>query len=276
MITNLNNRLRVALVAVVALAGATLTARADAPAGLPAGKEVLEKAIEKSGGRAAYEAVKNRVSTIKMSIPAAGVNGTMTMRQTADGNALMEAELPQVGTIKTGLSDGVLWEMNPMTGVRIIDGTEKQQQVRAFTLNSELNPEKFYKSIETTGKEKVGDREAFVVKLTSEAGDVETRYYDAENFRLLKVEGTVKSPMGEIQTVSEMSDWKTFDKIEMPTKITQTVQGMQIITTMEKVEHNVTIDPAVFELPEDVKKMKEGGAAPAAPGARGKLGGGVR
>lgn len=226
-----------------------------APAALPEGAAVLEKSLEMGGGRAAFEKVKSRVSTVKMKVEQVGIEGTITMHQSADGNALMVANLPGVGETRTGLTDGVLWEISPMTGVRIIEGPEKQQQLRAFRLNAELEPEKFFRKIETVGREKVGDRDAFKLVLTPTEGEPETRYYDAENFRLLRVEMSVQSPMGAIRATSDMSDYKTVDGMDLPHTIVQSFQGMKFVTTMTEVKHNVEIDPAIFALPEDVKKL---------------------
>lgn len=239
---------------------------------LPTGAAVLEKSLEMTGGRAAFEQVKSRVSTVKLKMEQVGIEGTITMQQTADGNALMVANLPGIGETRTGLTDGVVWESNPMTGVRVVEGAEKQQQLRALRLNAELQPDKYFRKIETVGREKVGDRETFKVVLTPTDGEPETRYYDAENFRLLRVETAVQSPMGVIRATSDMSDYKQVDGMDMPHVIVQSLQGMKIVTTMDEVKHNVEIDPSVFALPEDVKKLLDHPKppAPVKPAPRGR------
>lgn len=238
---------------------------------LPTGAAVLEKSLEMTGGRAAFEQVKSRVSTVKLKMEQVGIEGTITMQQTADGNALMVANLPGIGETRTGLTDGVVWESNPMTGVRVVEGAEKQQQLRAFRLNAELQPDKYFRKIETVGREKVGDRETFKVVLTPTDGEPETRYYDAENFRLLRVETAVQSPMGVIRATSDMSDYKQVDGMDMPHVIVQSFQGMKIVTTMVEVKHNVEIDPSVFALPEDVKLLDNPKPpAPVKPAPRGR------
>jgi len=247
--------LSLSLICLASVVGLSTRALAEPPTALPTGAAVLEKSLEMTGGRAAFEKVKSRVSTVKMKIEQVGIEGTLTMQQTLDGNALMVLDLPGVGQTKTGLTDGVVWESSPMTGVRVVEGAEKQQQLRAFRLNAELQPEKYFSKIETVGREKVGDREAFKVVLTPNEGESETRYYDAENYRLLRVVSSVQSPMGVIQATSDMSDYKQVDGMDMPHTIVQSFQGMRIVTTMVDVKHNVEIDPSVFALPEDVKKL---------------------
>lgn len=250
-------RFAFSVAACLAVLGLSSTGRCEPPSvdRLPEGAAVLEKSLELAGGRAAFEKVKTRVSRMKMKIEQVGIEGTITTQQNAEGNALMVVDLPGVGETRTGLSDGIVWELSPMTGVRIIEGAEKQQQLRAFRLNAELQPETFFSKIETVGRAKVGDRDTFKLVLTPRQGDPETRFYDVENFRLLRVEMSVQSPMGAVQATSDMSDFKQVDGMEMPHTIVQSFKGARVVTTMVEVKHNVEIDPAVFALPEDVRKM---------------------
>ncbi|HMO26526.1 MAG TPA: hypothetical protein PKB10_09665 [Tepidisphaeraceae bacterium] len=233
---------------------ALLTPMLRAQASLPSGKQIIEQSIEKAGGREAASKVRTRITELTMSIPTVNIDGRMTLTQDAD-NALVEVELAGMGKTRTGLSNGVVWEDSPMTGVRIVEGAEREQQLRTFKLNSDLDYEKYYESIETVGKEEVDGRNAFKIKLTPKTGSPETRYYDAENFQLLKLEGSVESAMGQIQMVSKFSDYKEFDGLLTPTTVTQTVQGMELITKVTSIRNNVEIAPGTFELPESVKQM---------------------
>lgn len=239
---------------IATLAVALFTSSLPAQDSLPSGKDVVEKSIEKLGGREAAAKVKTRITELTMSIPAVNIEGKMTMTQDAE-NALVEVDLAGMGKTRTGLTNGVVWEESPMTGVRIVEGAEREQQVRTFKLNSDLDYEKHYESIETVGKEDVDGRPAFKVKLTPKTGSAETRFYDAENYQLVRLEGSVDSAMGQITMVSKFSDYKEVDGLWTPMTITQTVQGMELITKVTAIKNNVEIAPGTFELPEAVKQM---------------------
>jgi hypothetical protein len=242
--------------ALMMLAAASFAGVARA-ADLPEAKTILEKNLEATGGRAAMEKVKSRVTTIQMDIAAAGISGKLMMYQQGE-NALMEADLAGVGTTKAGMSGGVVWESSPMTGTRVVDGPEKAQQMRSFAIASELHPEKYFKDMKTVGEDEVNGRKVYKVQLTPNEGSPESRFYDQENYQLLKVESTVQSQMGEMTTVSLFSDFRKEGDFTMPHTVTQTVSNMEIVNKLIEVKDNVEIDPSKFELPEDVKKLMAG------------------
>ena len=58
-------------------------ARGQAKPDLPTADTVMNQYIEATGGKAAYEKIKNRVSTGTIEIPAANLKGTIKLTQAA-------------------------------------------------------------------------------------------------------------------------------------------------------------------------------------------------
>jgi outer membrane lipoprotein-sorting protein len=224
----------------------------------PTGEEVLDRYIEATGGKEAYEKVKSRVVSGKMSIPAQGVSGDIQIFQKAPNFTYMTISIPQLGgKIERGFDGEVGWEKNPMTGTRIVEGEEKQQLIRESTINSEINWRDNYTKVENLGTEQVDGKKTYKVKMTSKNGNEETRYYDADSGLLLKSEMTVKNAQGEFPIVATPSDWREVDGIKMPFKSTQSLTsvGLEQILQLEKIENNTDIPDDKFELPADVKEL---------------------
>ena len=104
----------------------------------PTGEQVLERYIEATGGRAAYEKVTSRVTTGKFSVPAQGLNAEMVSYSKAPNLTYMTIDLTGMGKIERGYYGEIEWEKNPQTGTRIVEGEEKVQFEQQARLNSEL------------------------------------------------------------------------------------------------------------------------------------------
>jgi hypothetical protein len=228
----------------------------EAATKLPAGEEVLDNFIKATGGKAAYESVKNRTSTGSVDIPAAGLKGTVVTTQAEPNLARISMELPGVGKTEQGTDGETVWEKNPVTGVRILDSAERDMMLRQFQFNAELNWKTAYKSAETVGIEDVGGKPAYKVKMIANDGSVVFNYYDKASSLLVKSESVFKSQMGELPISVIVSDYKEVDGIKMPMLATQTMQGMEMKLVTEKVEHNTTLAADAFALPDDVKALK--------------------
>ncbi len=108
-------------VVVLAAAGARLRAADE----LPKAETILDKSIEATGGKAAFEKLHNTVIAGSMELAAMGIKGTMSITKAEPDKILTEIEIAGIGSIKEGYDGKVAWEINPMQGARIKDGDEK-------------------------------------------------------------------------------------------------------------------------------------------------------
>lgn len=223
----------------------------------PTGEEIIEKYIEVTGGRAAYQKAKTRAITAKMAIAAQGLNGNISIWQKAPNMSYMTIELAGVGKIERGNNGEVAWEKNPLMGTRLLEGDEKYQADREADMYGDLNYKQNYSKIEYKGTAEVDGAKAHKVEMTGKTGNVETRYYDAESGLLLQNEMVAKSPQGEFPIVAASSDWQDVDGVKMPFKSTQDFKsiGMQQVVEIVDVKTNVEIPDSKFDLPDDVKAM---------------------
>jgi hypothetical protein len=104
--------------------------------------------------------------------------------------------------------------------------------------------------IALAGKEKVGDRDAFVLTVTPADGPASRVFVDAETYLALRSVSTIELPeVGNLEQTVEFSDFRDVDGIKVPflVKGSSSVQTFTIKVT--KIEHNVRVDPALFTKP---------------------------
>lgn len=222
---------------------------------LPKADDLLDKYIEVTGGKAAYEKVKNRITKGSLEIAGAGVKGTLTIFQAAPAQMLTRVDFEQLGRTSQGVIDGIAFEQSPITGDRILTGDEKATALRTARFDAEVNWREIYPKVETTGVEEIDGKPAYKVVLTPKEGSPTTNYYDKESGLVVRSDSTIKSPMGEIPIMTYLSDYKKTEGLLMPMKTRQKVLTQEIVITIEDVKQNVEMPKDALTLPEDIKAL---------------------
>jgi hypothetical protein len=235
-------------------ASTTPPAAGPAAAGqLPAAEKVLDDYIAATGGRAAYEKLETRVSSGSFALTAMNQRGTFTMMQAAPRKMYLSIEMPGIGKEERGTDGETAWSKSAMTGNRIVDGEERAQMLRTAALRSDILWRELYTKVETVAAEDVGGRKTYKLAFHTPEGTVEHRNYDAETKLLLRTTLTEKSAMGEVPVESTSSDYRKAGEFLLAHKAVIKAMSMEQVLTLEKIEHNVPIDPKLFEVPADVR-----------------------
>jgi outer membrane lipoprotein-sorting protein len=104
--------------------------------------------------------------------------------------------------------------------------------------------------LEVTGKEKVADRDAYVLTVTPASGPVSRVYIDAQSYLPVKSITTVEIPeVGPVEQTTELSDHRAVDGVQVPFTVKGSSSVQTFTITVTKVEHNVKIDDALFAKP---------------------------
>lgn len=228
---------------------------ATAPASdLPSAESILDRHVEVTGGREAYEKRTYNVAHGKMEMGAVGVSGELTS-YAKPGLQYIVIELAGVGKIEQGIKDGIAWENNILQGPRIKTGDERTSALRDAMLNAPIHWRKIYPTVETVGIESINGEDAYRVLQTPAEGSAVTTYYSVETGLAIKLATTVINPMGNIPVEAVMSEYKEFEGVLSPTKLIQTVAGQTITITIVSMEANVDIPDERFDLPEAVQAL---------------------
>ncbi|MFN0010367.1 MAG: hypothetical protein ACKVS8_01855 [Phycisphaerales bacterium] len=228
---------------------------------LPSGKEVLERYVEKTGGRAAHEKVVARVVHGFMEMPARNIKAAYTLNQAAPNKYRMTIEIPGMGKFDEGSDGTTTWGMDLMQGPRVVEGEELEQKSRAMAFNADLEPQEHWKTIDTVGIEAVKGKPAYKVLLTPEKGAATTNFYDVESGLLVRTVAVQKMAMGDVPTDTEVSAYKEFEGVKVSTLQILMVLGMEQRMTMENVTHPEKVADEVFALPPEIKALVEKKAA---------------
>ena len=223
-------------------------------AALPSAQSIIDKHIAAIGGRKALES-HNSVSTKgSVSMPAAGITGTLETYAARPNKALVKMTLAGLGEVAEGYDGKTAWSTNPMTGPMIVTGEELEQKAFNYNFDRALGMAEQYASMKTAEKTTFDGRPVYKLELTRKAGAVDTEYYDVETGLKIGSMTDLKTSMGTVTATSTISDYKKFGDIMQPTTIKQVASGQQIVLTFTDVTYD-KVDPAVFELPAAIKAL---------------------
>lgn len=232
----------------------------------PSAKEIIERYLEVTGGRAAHEKIKNREMTGTMEVPAAGVKGTTRVIQAAPNKMAMKIDLGGFGAQTMGTDGEVAWHMDTIQGARILEGEERTQVLREAIFDRELQWEKLYKEATAESEQEIDGKPAYAVKLVTTEGITQTNYYEKESGLLVRIATIAKSQMGDMPVDTNFSDFREIDGIKMPHKtIINSGMGVQIITTIDSVKQNAELPADTFAIPDEVKKALDASKPADAP-----------
>lgn len=211
-------------------------------------EQIIEKNIEATGGRAAYEKQKSLIASGTIEMTMQGIKGTMVTYQANPDKIMAVMTIPQMGDFKQGYDGKIAWSSDKINGLRKLQGEERASFIRTAN-NSNLNWKSLYKSATVTGRVKVGERDTYAIKFVPKEGEPTTQYFDVETFLVLRADVVQVSAQGKIAVESYLSDYRIVGGVKMPFKTRMKTPVGDMILTLTSAKVNTPIDPATFAYP---------------------------
>lgn len=216
--------------------------------------ELLQKAIDASGGETAWRKLTSRMTTFTVNLENQGVQGYGKIYSKAPNMSATETTLTALGKkIASG------WEYfdgnsgaEAYTFVPTVDnytGTRLDDVKLANEFYGLLSWKSLFRTVSVKAKGKVGDDECWIVEFTPNKGTVFSEYYSTKTFLLRKREGVITSSTNDNKIPYSMTfdDYRDVDGVKVAFKTTSyNVGNGNIVTTFTDVKHNVRIDDKIF------------------------------
>jgi zinc protease len=220
---------------------------------LPKAETILDRFVEVTGGKAAYQKIHTEVSSGSMTI--AGMAGKATVYKAEPDKSYTEVVFEGLGAMQEGTNGTVAWSNSAMQGPHVKEGDEKAAALLTAKFDREVNWRGLYTKVETAAVEQVDGKDCYKLVLTPKAGKPETRFYDKESGLLRKSVVTAVTAMGEITVESALDDYRKDGEILSPHKLTNKTMGQQFVITIDKIQYNTEIPAGKFEAPEAVQAL---------------------
>ena len=216
---------------------------------MPTIDQILDKFVQALGGKAAIEKLTSRVSKGNFEIPAMGAGGPIEMYAKAPNKNLVIINIPGFGTIQQGFNGTVAWAQEPTSGLRELSGAELASAKRDAEFYADIKFKEMYSKMTVKGKEKVGEKEAYVVEAIPTEGAPQKIYFDTQSGLVLRQDREVESPQGKMPVEVYLEDYKEVDGIKLPFTVKQVTPSISFTIKIQEIKHNVPVDDAKFNKP---------------------------
>lgn len=220
--------------------------------------EIVEKHLAAIGGRAALGKLTSRTmtGTMTLSTPGGDISGPVEFFNLKPNKSrtLIKLDLTSLGagpmTIDQRFDGTSGYVLDSMRGNRDITGNQLENMKNTTFPSPLLDYKERGATVELAGKEKVGDRDTYVLILKPKSGSASRQFIDAETYLPLKVVLKIDVPqVGEVEQTAELSDFRVVDGVKLPFSVKSSSDVQNFTVAISKVEHNVKIDEALFSKP---------------------------
>jgi len=241
----------VAVVASVSFAPSALYAQAR-----PAAAEIIAKYVAAIGGESEIRKITSLAQTATMEIPAVGISAPMQVFSAAPNKMASKTTIPGMGEMLQGFDGTMAWDVNPMSGPRLLADKELEgmRENADFHGNLLYSADRFA-SMETVGDTTINGEKAYAVKLVRKGSMKESMsYFSATSGLLLGGSSTQDTQMGPMLISQTVKDYKKFGSLMVPTRIEQSMGPQSMVMTVQTVTINGAPETA-FAVPDQVKPL---------------------
>jgi outer membrane lipoprotein-sorting protein len=215
--------------------------------------EIVAKVFAARGGLDKIRAVKSQRVSGKISF--GDVSGPFVVELKRPLKMHMQLTVQNLTMVRVYDGKSAGWANNPFAGKMNPDAMSAEE-LQNITEESDFDgPLVDYKQkgnqLELVGKDKVKDKDAWRLKLTTKTGDIRHYLFDAESFQLVKWEGKRKYEGKEFPVESYFSDYRDVDGLKYAFEIDSGASSSDITQkiSIEKIELNPEINDAEFTKP---------------------------
>ena len=211
--------------------------------------EIISKYVTAIGGQANIDKVQSR--TLKgSSTNGAGNPIPFEIYQAAPNKFYIRATLGQ-GVIERGFDGQVGWE-KATNGVRQLNSVEVARLQGSINLWGNIKLKEQYTRLRTIGRDKVGDRDAYVILASRSQTDVERLFFDVETGLLLRRITYLRTMVGIIPEQFDFEDYRDVDGVKLPftIRVSSVEAGNPVATrTFSEMKLNTPVDESKFNKP---------------------------
>ena len=214
-------------------------------------QEIMKKMVEAQGGKKVLESIKDMTLFGQLEMVQQGMTGALTVYKKEPDKRRADVEIQ--GFVVTQAYDGqTAWGTNMQTfATEVFSGEEAASLKRdSLPMISILSPEKYGISLVYKGKEKIDNKDYFVLEESYADGFKATLYVDPETYLPLKTKAKAAAPMvGEAEIEQFSSDYKKVGGMTIAHSLVTYANGQEYQKiTISKVGFNTGLDDSLFKM----------------------------
>jgi len=223
---------------------------ATAAVAVPSADQILDRYLEATGGRAAWEKIHSRVSTGTVEIPEMKMSGTAEMWEEAPDRALVKMVIS--GSVFLEGFDGTsAWSSDPKDGLHEQKGLQLAETRRGSDFRFPVDFRELYPKVVASGERTVTGRSTYVIEATPPGGGEPDRaFFDTQTGLLVHMVTQHHNDDGSVEPFEEdFGDYRAVDGVKIPFMIRQSSSQVDFTIRIDEVHQNVAMDDTRFSKP---------------------------
>jgi len=215
--------------------------------------DILDKMIDAQGGREVLGRIKDTTFSGSIEIIAMGASASVTVYHKESNKMRVDMEI--MGMVITLAFDGeTAWMINPGTGsteeMPGKDAEDFKRDAYDHGYSALLYPEKYSITYVYKGKEKIEDKDYFVLEQILPDGHKKTLYIDSKTYLTFKIKDITLNDSGvEVEEEEFRSDYKKVDGVMFYHSITIFEDGGESEKiTVTNVRFNTGLEDSLFKM----------------------------
>ena len=230
------------------------SAQPQSPIPLPSARSVLDRHVDAIGGRAAVLSHRSAHATGTLTMPSAGITGTLDIYGAAPNRSLLRITLNGVGEVVEAFDGQHGWSLSPMTGPMLLEGRQLEEKRFDAEFHSELRPSDRYASMETVERTDFDGRPCYKLRLVRRTGGEDIEFYDVATGLKAGSITTRETQMGSVTGTTIETDYRKFGNLLQPTTVRSEVGGLQQVIAIATYEYD-NVAASVFEPPPGIRAL---------------------
>lgn len=212
---------------------------------LPTVEQIFDRYLTAAGGRAANEKLKTRV-----------MNGSISSSEGWKAPLRIYKQTPNKYLVTFDIKwtsyqafNGVTGWSQDNGGLHDIIETRLALLKRESALFSPLELKEQYSKLIFLGREKINERETYVVEGILPLAGSEKLFFDVESALLVRITSKTETYLGELQKQTDITDYRQVDGVRVPFTIIRSAPDFSSVFRLAEVKHNIPIIDIKFDKP---------------------------
>jgi photosynthetic reaction center cytochrome c subunit len=215
----------------------------------PTADQILTKYSEALGGSVVIDKLKTRTMKGNL-ITSNGITLGYEVYESGPDKIYAVLTTPKQGVFERGFDGSAGWEKSSH-GVRAIEGEELSNLRRYQDLFRDIKLKEQFSRLMLAGKDKIGDRDVYVLRGVTSDNRRERLYFDAQTGLLVRRVTSLPTMIGVIPEQVDFEDYRNVDGLMMPFTVRISSVDPNITSTRKftEVKLNVPVDETKFNKP---------------------------
>jgi hypothetical protein len=256
-------RYRACLVPVVVCAATVLWRTGDSQAaqapsaavqGNPTAREIVDRFIERAGGRLAFKSVRSMLVVGSFTVTGQALKGDVELLAARPNRLVTRINMLGLGRLEEGFDGKVGWSMDPLRGPSLVTGRALEERSDGAWFDGALYEPDHIKELTLVGREDFDKRPVYKIRSVSSRGTETFQFFDVETGFRIGTEARRETPMGIVPATTIYRQYERFGLLLFPSTVVQRALGLEQVFKFSNYQFN-TVPANAFDLPVPIRAL---------------------